>query len=160
MRRLPLCWQSALRVELSQPYVAELEDFLCAERASSDVLPAEDVQTLAAFSTCAFDKVSVVIVGQDPYPSSVHATGLAFSVPRGVEPLPAALRNVYAELHPDVGVPISKTQGNLDAWAHEGVLLLNSVLTARANAPMSHACLLYTSPSPRDRQKSRMPSSA
>ena len=137
-RRLPPCWQSALKPELASPYVSELEHFLELERRSHVVVPAED-ETLAAFSSCLFEDVAVCIVGQDPYPSPSHATGLAFSVPYGTEPpLPPPLRNVYAELARDVGIPATPTHGNLYGWSRQGVLLLNSVLTARAGEPMSH----------------------
>ncbi|HBG99050.1 MAG: uracil-DNA glycosylase [Rhodobacteraceae bacterium] len=85
------------------------------------------------------DRVAVVILGQDPYPTPGHANGLAFSVARPVRPLPASLRNIFRELHDDIGA--TPADGDLGHWADQGVLLLNTALTVRAGAPGSHARL-------------------
>ena len=140
--RLELGWASALSAETKQPYFAALRQFVDAERAAAATPGADAVlppaeQQFAAFDACPFDAVRVVVLGQDPYPTPGHAHGLAFSVPPGVG-VPASLRNVYIELADDVGAPPAG-HGCLRAWAGQGVLLLNSVLTVRAGAPASHA---------------------
>lgn len=96
--------------------------------------PGEDI--LRAFQD-PFDDVKVLIVGQDPYPTPGHAMGLSFSTRPGVRPLPRSLGNIYRELHTDLGVPIP-ADGDLSAWSHQGVLLLNRVLTVRPGAAGSH----------------------
>ena len=130
-------WSAVLRQELQTPSFEELQRFVEGERAGCEVMPPIDRQ-FAAFASCKFDEVSVVILGQDPYPTPGHANGLAFSVPRHVSPVPGSLRNIYKELHHDLGVPPAP-HGDLQAWADQGVLLLNSVLTTRAGEPASHA---------------------
>ena len=90
-----------------------------------------------AFNQTPFNKVKVVILGQDPYHGSGQAMGLSFSVPKGVKP-PPSLVNIFKELKSDIGLPIP-TQGDLTPWAKQGVLLLNAVLTVRENEPASHA---------------------
>lgn len=96
--------------------------------------PGEDI--LRAFQD-PFDDVKVLIVGQDPYPTPGHAMGLSFSTRPGVRPLPRSLGNIYRELNADLGVPIP-ADGDLSAWSHQGVLLLNRVLTVRPGAAGSH----------------------
>ena len=98
-------------------------------------LPAEQ-DVLRAFDQ-PFDDVRVLIVGQDPYPTPGHAIGLAFAVERHVRPLPASLRNIYRELHDDLGLPVPP-HGDLSAWSAQGVLLLNRVLTVKPGARDSH----------------------
>ena len=90
-----------------------------------------------AFRTTPFNDVKVVILGQDPYPTKEHAMGLAFSVPDGVYPLPKSLQNVYQELKDDVGV--KRTSGNLEDWAKQGILLLNTSLTTVEGKPGAHS---------------------
>eukprot|EP00965_Chrysotila_dentata_P067055 2219439-Pleurochrysis_carterae.AAC.2 len=99
------------------------------------ILPAETEQ-FAAFRKCSFESVKVVILGQDPYPTRGHAHGLSFSVPPGVA-VPRSLRNIYVEMEADVGVRAA-THGCLVAWAEQGVLLLNAVLTVREGARVLH----------------------
>ena len=101
--RLSPGWQDALSTEVSQPYFAELKQFVEDERSQGTVLPARSDQ-FNAFTACDFDQVRVVILGQDPYPTPGHAHGLAFSVLPTVKPLPGSLRNIYKELHEDLGV--------------------------------------------------------
>jgi len=89
-----------------------------------------------AFNLCPFDKVRVVIIGQDPYHGRGQAHGLCFSVPDGV-PMPPSLKNIFKEINSDLGLPIPKS-GNLEHWARQGVLLLNTTLTVREGSPTSH----------------------
>lgn len=118
------------------PRIAELGDFLRAEVAAGrGSLPAGD-DVFAALRT-PLDDVRVLVVGQDPYPTPGHAIGLAFAVAPEVRPLPASLRNVFAELVDDLGHP-PPTTGDLRPWADRGVLLLNRCLTVRPHAPASH----------------------
>ena len=101
------------------------------------ILPApEDI--LNAFKYTPFDQVKVVILGQDPYPNKAHAHGLAFSVPEGVHPYPASLRNIFKELQSDLGCP-EPTSGCLIPWAEQGVLLLNTCLTVVEGSIGSHS---------------------
>ena len=133
---LPASWASVLGQEWNEPYFAKLQSFVAEERQSHTVFPAEE-EVYAAFQATPFDQVRVVILGQDPYPTPGHAHGLAFSVRPGVA-LPGSLRNIFQELHSDLGIPPVRN-GSLIPWAERGVLLLNSVLTVRAGEPGSHA---------------------
>lgn len=131
----PGSWLVALSEEFAKPYFAELRDFVNAERKAQPILPpAADV--LNAFRFTPLDIVRVVVLGQDPYPTPGHAHGLCFSVRPGVA-LPRSLQNIYRELHDDLGHP-AVTHGYLEAWARQGVLMLNTVLTVRAGVPNSH----------------------
>lgn len=133
--QLPADWRAALKDELSQPYVRDLERFVAAERAEHVVFPpAEDV--FNAFRMTPFDEVKVLLLGQDPYHDDGQAHGLCFSVRRGVKP-PPSLVNIFKELQDDLGVP-PPDHGCLEAWARQGVMLLNAVLTVRAHQPASH----------------------
>ncbi len=116
--------------------VAELGRFLRAEVAAGrGYLPAGR-HILRVFGT-PLDRVRVLIVGQDPYPTAGHAVGLSFSVAPDVQPIPRSLQNIYAELGTDTGLPEPST-GDLSPWADQGVMLLNRVLTVRPGAPGSH----------------------
>ncbi|WIK63844.1 uracil-DNA glycosylase [Gleimia hominis] len=118
-----------------EPVIHRLGDMLREEvRAGNQYLPA-GTDVLRAF-TYPFEKVKVLLVGQDPYPTPGHAMGLSFSVNPGVA-LPRSLVNIYAELESDLGIAPAKT-GDLTAWSQQGVCLLNRVLTVRAGAPGSH----------------------
>ena len=130
-------WASVLQKELQQTSFAELQEFINVERSATEVLPSAE-RTFAAFEACPFASTRVVVLGQDPYPNRGHAHGLAFSVPPSVRPLPGSLRNIFKELHRDIGVPPSE-HGCLQSWADQGVLLLNAVLTVRAGESNSHA---------------------
>ncbi|MEK7150370.1 MAG: uracil-DNA glycosylase, partial [Patescibacteria group bacterium] len=94
-------------------------------------------QIFNAFNLAPFDKVKVVILGQDPYHGKGQAHGLSFSVPDRINP-PPSLVNIFKEIESDLNVKIQKTNGNLENWAKQGVLLLNAILTVRANNPASH----------------------
>lgn len=127
-------WARALAPVESR--VHEMGEFLRAETAAGRrYLPAGDA-VLKAF-TRPFDSVRVLIVGQDPYPTPGHPIGLSFAVDREVRPIPRSLGNIYRELRDDLGVPTPE-HGDLSAWADQGVLLLNRVLTVRAGSAASH----------------------
>ncbi len=127
-------WAEALTPLRS--HLEELENFLENEQAAGrDFLPAPP-QILRAFSY-PLDKVKVLIVGQDPYPTPEHPIGLAFAVHKKVRPVPRSLQNIYTELESDLGIPPA-AHGDLSSWCQQGVLLLNRVLTVRPAAPASH----------------------
>ena len=129
-------WKRVIGEEFSKPYFGELIGFVKQEYATSQVFPAGR-NIFRAFDKCPFDKVKVVIIGQYPYHGDGQANGLCFSVNEGV-PFPPSLKNIFKEVHDDVGAPIP-TSGELDRWAEQGVLLLNSVLTVKAHNAASHA---------------------
>lgn len=134
---LPDSWKQPLEAVCKRPEIDALLQFLQQrEAAGATIYPAKK-NILAALKATPFDKVSVVIVGQDPYHGPGQAHGLSFSVPAGV-PVPPSLRNIFKELHQDIGMPIP-TQGTLTGWAEQGVLLLNALLTVEENKPASHA---------------------
>lgn len=134
--QLPTVWRDRLAAEWTQPYFQALQEFVAQERESHVVFPDAD-QVFTALHLTPPERVRVVLFGQDPYPTPGHAHGLAFSVRPGVAP-PASLRNMYKELHSDLGIPPVK-HGDLRSWAEQGVLLLNSVLTVRSGEAGSHA---------------------
>lgn len=129
-------WKAIIGEEFSKPYFEELISFVKQEYATSQVFPAGR-NIFRAFDKCPFDKVKVVIIGQDPYHGDGQANGLCFSVNEGV-PFPPSLKNIFKEVYDDVGTPIPAS-GELDRWAEQGVLLLNSVLTVKAHNAASHA---------------------
>ena len=129
-------WKAVIGEEFSKPYFEELISFVKQEYATSQVFPAGR-NIFRAFDKCPFYKVKVVIIGQDPYHGDGQANGLCFSVNEGV-PFPPSLKNIFKEVYDDVGTPIP-TSGELDRWAEQGVLLLNSVLTVKAHNAASHA---------------------
>ena len=133
--QLPSPWMPSLADELTKPYFQALQQFLAAERAQFQVFPPAD-HVFSALKLTPFDEVRVVILGQDPYHDVGQAHGLAFSVLLGVK-LPGSLRNIFKELHADLGCSIPKN-GCLIPWAKQGVLLLNTVLTVRAHEANSH----------------------
>ncbi len=132
----PSGWADALAPEFAAPYFADLTQFVADERASETVFPPEP-DVFNAFRYSPLESVRVVILGQDPYPTPGHAHGLCFSVRPDVA-LPASLRNIYKELQADLGIAPAK-HGYLAAWAAQGVLMLNAVLTVRSGKPASHA---------------------
>jgi len=132
---IPAGWGEAVGGEAAQPYYAKLQAFVAAERAAHTVYPPED-EVFTALRLTPFEKVRVVILGQDPYHGEGQAHGLAFSVRVGVKP-PPSLVNMYKEMETDLGVARPQT-GDLTSWARQGVLLLNAVLTVRAGAANSH----------------------
>lgn len=132
---LPSSWRPLLEAELSKPYFRNLEEFLKREQQSHVVYPAEK-DIFSALKLTPYENVNVLLLGQDPYPGKDQAHGLCFSVKPGISP-PASLRNIYKELHADVGFRIPNN-GYLAPWAKQGVLMLNAVLTVRAGESNSH----------------------
>lgn len=134
---LEQAWHKVLKEELEKPYMAELAAFVEREytKAPDAVYPPKDLIFNSLYQT-PFDKVKVVIVGQDPYHGPGQAHGLSFSVPKGV-PLPPSLQNIFKELKTDLGVP-TPSHGCLLSWAKQGVLLLNATLTVQKGEPLSH----------------------
>lgn len=128
-------WNPVLREEFSKPYWAQLQDYVAAERSTSVVYPPPDL-VFAALHLTPLADVKVVILGQDPYHGPRQAHGLCFSVPEGVS-IPPSLRNIFRELHDDLGLEIPRS-GDLTKWARRGVLLLNTTLTVRAGVAASH----------------------
>ncbi|PUZ24338.1 Uracil-DNA glycosylase [Chitinophaga costaii] len=130
-------WKKPLREEFQKAYFDEIVLFLKAERLTGKTIYPPGSLIFNAFDKTSFEDVRVVILGQDPYHGPGQAHGLCFSVQDGVKP-PPSLVNIYKELHKDLGMPIPQT-GNLTPWATHGVLLLNAMLTVRANEPASHS---------------------
>src|SRR5919202_6884202 len=130
-------WKEILEDEFKKPYFKQIKEHLKTEKAQGKTVYPPGRLIFNAFNSTPFDKVKVVLLGQDPYHGYGQAHGLSFSVPDGVSP-PPSLINIFKELHDDTGVPIPKT-GNLTKWAEQGVMLLNAALTVRANEPMSHS---------------------
>ena len=135
---LDASWEEHLRSEIRKPYFAELVEKLNSEYENEVCYPSKE-RIFNAFNLCPFNKVKVVILGQDPYYRKEQAMGLSFSVPEGIK-LPLSLRNIYKEIHSDLGKPIP-ISGDLTRWAKQGVLLLNATLTVRAHEANSHQAL-------------------
>lgn len=134
--RLEANWLRRLEGEFREPYMAELRRFLATERARGKEIYPPPRWWFRAFDATPFDRVKVVILGQDPYHGPGQAHGLCFSVPPGVE-VPPSLANVYRELESDLGIPPA-SHGCLLSWARQGVLLLNATLTVERGRPGSH----------------------
>ena len=128
-------WREKLKGEMDEDYYRELVDKVQKEYEKETCYPPED-KIFNAFNLCPFDKVKVVIMGQDPYFNPGQAMGLSFSVPDGVK-LPPSLQNIYKEIAADLGTAIHQS-GDLTRWAEQGVLLLNATLTVRAHDANSH----------------------
>lgn len=136
-------WDDVLTEEMAKPYWRKLLEFVAAERADSPVYPPAS-QTFRAFELTPYDKVRVVILGQDPYPNEGEAHGLAFSVPADAKRKPPSLKNIHnvlvADLSKSAGRPVSAPRsGTLKGWAEQGVLLLNTALTVRAGTKQDRA---------------------
>jgi len=129
-------WLTHLKGEFSQTYMAELEEFLNQELGAGKTIYPQKNDIFSAFTHTPFDKVKVVIIGQDPYHGEGQAHGMCFSVKPGVK-VPPSLRNMYKELHSDIGLEIPE-HGFLESWADQGVLLLNNVLTVEHSKAGSH----------------------
>lgn len=129
-------WYEVLKNEFEQAYFIEIKNFLIEEKRRHIVFPPSPL-IFNAFNLTPFDNVKVVILGQDPYHNDGQAHGLAFSVPDGIQK-PPSLQNIFKELNQDLNIPIP-TNGNLEKWTKEGVLLLNASLTVRAHEAASHA---------------------
>ncbi len=133
--RIEPSWQQRLQPEFDKPYFEKLTDFVRHEYATKTVYP-PGRQIFAAFDACPFDRVKVVILGQDPYHEPNQAHGLCFSVNDHV-PFPPSLQNIFKEIESDLGIPVPKS-GDLTRWARQGVLLLNATLTVEAHRAASH----------------------
>lgn len=131
-------WKQHLEGEFTKPYFAQLTESVRNEYRNGLCFPPGKL-VFNAFNLCPFDKVKVVILGQDPYHEQGQAMGLSFSVPEGIM-LPPSLQNIYKEIQNDLGKPIP-TSGDLTRWAKQGVLLLNATLTVRAHIANSHQTL-------------------
>ncbi|MCH9682976.1 MAG: uracil-DNA glycosylase [Deltaproteobacteria bacterium] len=133
--RFPGDWHDVLGDQTQQPYWASLCEFLAQQRAEHEVFPPED-EVWSALSLTPYADVKVLILGQDPYHDNDQAHGLSFSVKPGIK-TPPSLRNIYKELHADLGCTIPD-HGSLISWARQGVLMINAVLTVRAHEANSH----------------------
>ncbi len=129
-------WQKLYQAESAKPYVSPLKARVAHSYLHGVIYPPAQ-QIFTALNLCPLEEVCVVILGQDPYHSEGQAHGLAFSVPDGI-PIPPSLRNIYKEIGSDIGIK-APTSGNLERWAEQGVLLLNTTLTVATGAPGSHA---------------------
>lgn len=134
--QLDQSWKAALSDFLLSAKMDELKQFLLQEKQAEKTIYPPSSLIFNALNSTPLDQVKVVILGQDPYHGPNQAHGLSFSVQRGVA-IPPSLRNIFHELHADLGVDIPK-HGNLTQWAEQGVLLLNAVLTVEAGQPTSH----------------------
>lgn len=136
--RTPLSWSNGLNEEFHKDYFIHLNEtvtkFYAAE--TKHVFPPEEL-IFHAFDLCSFEKLKVVILGQDPYPTFGNANGLSFSVADSVKVLPKSLKNIFLEVQEDLKIDFPKN-GNLERWANQGVLLLNSILTVEEGSPNSH----------------------
>ena len=128
-------WKRRLQPEFDKPYFYNLTNFVKEEYSKYTVFPPGRF-IFHAFNTCPFDKVKVVIIGQDPYHEPGQYYGLCFSVLDGV-PFPPSLLNIFKEIENDLGKPMPKS-GRLERWADQGVLLINAILTVRAHQAGSH----------------------
>ncbi len=135
MAALEGAWAEALAAEFHKDYYRELYRFIRQEYASKTIYPPSD-KLFTALHLTPLESVRVVILGQDPYHEPGQAMGMSFSVPEGVE-IPPSLKNIYKEIHEDIGERIPES-GDLTRWARQGVLLLNAVLTVRAHQANSH----------------------
>jgi len=130
-------WKHVLKNEFEKTYFQHIVTFLKAEKAMGKVIFPPGPLIFNAFKQTPFDKVKVVILGQDPYHNKNQAHGLSFSVPDGI-PKPPSLLNIFKELRNDLGIEMP-VNGNLQKWANQGVLLLNASLTVRENEPGCHS---------------------
>lgn len=129
-------WKTVLKDEFQKPYFQSLATFLRNAKTNNKTIYPPGSLIFNAFNTTPFDKVKVVILGQDPYHNPGEAMGLSFSVPKGVR-IPPSLRNIYKEINTDLGLPIPN-HGDLSKWAQQGVFLLNAMLTVEKNKAGAH----------------------
>ncbi len=134
--KLDASWMAHIGAEFEQPYMTKLKAFLLQEKEAGATVYPKGSEIFNALNTTSFDKVRVVILGQDPYHGPGQAMGLSFSVPKNVPP-PPSLQNIYKEIEAEYGVKMPRT-GDLTKWAEQGVLLLNATLTVRAANAGSH----------------------
>lgn len=129
-------WRQALDQEISKPYILHLKNFLEEEKQKGARIFPPESEVFNAFRQTPFDRVKVVLMGQDPYHGVGQAHGFCFSVQKGVA-IPPSLRNIYKEMEEDLGIP-QANHGCLINWARQGVLMLNATLTVRKGEPKSH----------------------
>lgn len=130
-------WKAVLQPEFTKAYFENIAAHLKTEKAQGKTIYPPGSLIFNAFNKTPFNKLKVLLLGQDPYHGKGQAMGLSFSVPKGIKP-PPSLINIFKELHDDVGIPVPAT-GDLTPWAEQGVMLLNAALTVRASDPNSHA---------------------
>lgn len=135
--QLPSSWIQYLEEELNQSYMKDLKKKLIEYQNKNITVYPEKSKVFNAFHLTPFQKIKVVILGQDPYHGPGQAHGLSFSVPHNIK-TPPSLMNIFKELDSDLKVEINKTNGNLEHWAKQGVFLLNTTLTVEKSKPMSH----------------------
>jgi uracil-DNA glycosylase len=135
--QLPSSWIQYLEEELNQSYMKDLKKKLIECQNKNITVYPEKSKIFNAFHLTPFQKIKVVILGQDPYHGPGQAHGLSFSVPHNIK-TPPSLMNIFKELDSDLKVEINKTNGNLEHWAKQGVFLLNTTLTVEKSKPMSH----------------------
>jgi uracil-DNA glycosylase len=130
-------WKQQLQPEFNKDYFENIAAFIKTEKAQGKIIYPPGSLIFNAFEKTPFNRLKVLLLGQDPYHGKGQAMGLSFSVPKGVRP-PPSLINIFKELQADIGLPIPAT-GDLTPWAEQGVMLLNAALTVRAGEPNSHA---------------------
>lgn len=129
-------WKKVLLEQFQAPYMKDLKSFLQGELASGKIIFPHGNDIFKAYNSTPFPKVKAIIIGQDPYHGPRQAHGLSFSVQKGIK-IPPSLVNIYKELESDLNIKTT-THGNLESWAKQGVLLLNTVLTVEKSQPASH----------------------
>ena len=134
--KIEATWLEALKTEFEQPYFEMIKQFLVKEKQAKKIIYPPGPQIFNAFNLTPFDKVKVVILGQDPYHGPGQAHGLSFSVQEGI-PNPPSLKNIFIEIEKDLGLP-APSKGDLTKWAEQGVFLLNASLTVEARMANSH----------------------
>ena len=142
MVKIEESWREVLEGEFEKDYFLRLTSVIKKEISDNIIIYPKGHLIFNAFNSTPFNKVKVVILGQDPYHGEGQAHGLSFSVPEGVTP-PPSLMNIFKEIRDDIGTEPSKS-GSLERWASQGVFLLNAVLTVRAGAPASHSGIGWT----------------
>ena len=135
--KIEASWKEVLKGEFSKDYFQQIPQHIKTEKSQGKIIYPPGSVIFNAFNITPFDKVKVVILGQDPYHGKGQAHGLCFSVQNGVAP-PPSLMNIFKELQDDIGIDIP-SHGNLTHWAEQGVFLLNASLTVRTGEPMSHS---------------------
>jgi uracil-DNA glycosylase len=130
-------WFEVLKDEFQKPYMRDLQDFLQKEYNQKKVIFPPREKIFNAFCITPYDKVKVVIVGQDPYHNPHQAMGLSFSVEKEVT-IPPSLKNIFKEVEDEFSITLPKKHGSLEGWARQGVLLINATLTVEKNSPKSH----------------------
>ena len=135
---LPAVWREKLRPLKNEPFFKQLTTFLKSEYQTKKIIYPAQKNILRAIQNLDLPEVKVVILGQDPYHGVGQAIGFSFAVPNELMPKPPSLKNIFKELESDLGIKVDKNLSDLTGWVKQGVLLLNTVLTVEAGAPLSH----------------------